>query len=363
MNRTLFLLPAAIICFTGCSHSAEKQENKVKPLTMTDSLKRVVALDTVSMRNVTNEMMLNGRVTFNQEKVAKVYSIFGGNVVEVHAEIGDYVKKGQVLAVIRSGEIADYQKQLDDANHHSLVAKRNLQTAQDMSHSGMASDRDLLQAKQEMANANAEQRRVKEVYNIYHISGNSVYRIKAPVSGFVVDKKVNKDMQIRSDQNEELFTISGLDNVWVMADVYESDISKVNQGAPVRITTLAYPDKEFTGTIDKVYNMLDDESKTMSARIKLRNDHFMLKPGMFANVYVQCQPTGKPMLCIQTKDIIFVNGKQYVVAVQPDKQLKAREVVVSNQQGKYSYVSYGLKEGDVLISQNALLVYNALNVD
>jgi len=363
MNRNLFLLPAVITCLSACSHSAEQQDNKVKPLIMTDSLKKVVSIDTVGMRNATNEMMLNGRVTFNQEKVAKVYSIFGGNVTDVHAEIGDYVKKGQVLAVIRSGEIADYQKQLNDANQHSLVAKRNLQTAEDMSHSGMASDRDLLQAKQEMANARSEQKRIKELYNIYHISGNSVYRIKAPVSGFVVDKKINKDMQIRSDQNEELFTISGLDNVWVMADVYESDISKVKEGAPVRITTLAYPDKEFYGSIDKVYNMLDDESKTMSARIKLNNDHFMLKPGMFANVYVQCQPSGKPMLCVQSKDIIFENSKQYVVVMQPNKQLKVCEVIVGNQQGKYSYISYGIKKGDVLISQNALLVYNALNAD
>ena len=363
MNRNLFLLPAAMICLGACSRSVKQQDDKIKPLSMTDSLKKVVTLDTVNMRTAANEMMLNGRVTFNQEKVAKVYSIFGGNVTDVYAEIGDYVKKGQVLAVIRSGEVADYQKQLNDANQHSLVAKRNLQTAEDMSRSGMASDRELLQAKQEMANARSEQKRVKEVYNIYHISGNSGYRIKAPVSGFVVDRKVNKDMQIRSDQNEELFTISGLDNVWVMADVYESDISKVREGAPVRITTLAYPDKEFTGVIDKVYNMLDDESKTMSARVRLKNEHYLLKPGMFANVFVQCQPSGKSMLCIQTKDLIFDGGKQYVVLVQQNKELKVCEVVVDNQQGKYSYISSGIKEGDILVGQNALLVYNALNVD
>jgi membrane fusion protein, heavy metal efflux system len=78
---------------------------------------------------------------------------------------------------------------------------------------------------------------------------------------------------------------------------------------------------------------------------------------------VQCQPSGKSMLCIQSKDIIFENGKQYVVIMQPNKQLKVCEVVVDNQQGKYSYISSGIKEGDVLISQNTLLVYNALNAD
>ena len=57
------------------------------------------------------ELTLNGRVTFNQEQVARVYPIFGGTVTEVHAETGDYVQKGEVLAVIRSGEVADYEKQ------------------------------------------------------------------------------------------------------------------------------------------------------------------------------------------------------------------------------------------------------------
>lgn len=77
-------------------------------------------------------------------------------------------------------------------------------------------------------------------------------------------------MQIRSDQSEELFTVSGLENVWVMADVYESDISKVCAGDRVEITTLAYRNRSFGGTIDKVYQVLNDESKTMSVRIKLQ---------------------------------------------------------------------------------------------
>ena len=123
-----------------------------------------------------------------------------------------------------------------------------------MFRSGMASERDKLQAGQEVANAKAELKRIDEVYAIYHITGNSTYEIKSPVSGFVIEKNVSRNMQIRSDQTEAMFTISGLDNVWVMADVYESDISKVYEGAPVRITTLAYREKKFTGTVDKVYN-------------------------------------------------------------------------------------------------------------
>lgn len=363
MNLKLFLLPAVIVCMSACSHKVEQQDKKKESMLFTDSLGKVVTLDEVHMGVAANELMLNGRVTFNQEQVAQVYSIFGGNVMNVNAQIGDYVKKGDVLATIKSGEVADYEKQLKGAEQQVTMAKRNLDRMQDLSHSGMASDRELLQAKQDFVNAVADHKRVREVFKIYHIGANSVYRVKAPISGFVVDKKINKDMQLRADQNEDLFTLSGLDNVWVMADIYESDISKVKEGAAVRITTLAYPDKEFTGVIDKVYNILNEESKTMSARIKLRNDHYLLKPGMFADVFVKGQDAGKSMLCLLSKDIIFNGGKQYVVVVGADKVMKIREVEVETQSGKYSYISSGVSEGEKVISKNALLVYNALNVD
>ena len=114
-----------------------------------------------------------------------------------------------------------------------------MDATQDMYVSGIASERDMLQAKQELAAAEAEDKRVKEVFSIYHLLGNSFYQVKSPVAGFIVNKNISKDMQIRSDQSEELFTVSGLENVWVMADVYEQDIGQVNLGAQGKISVSA----------------------------------------------------------------------------------------------------------------------------
>ena len=124
------------------------------------------------------------------------------------------------------------------------------------------------------------------MYSIYNITDPSTYVVKAPVSGFIIDKNINRDMQIRSDQGEEMFTISGLDDVWVMADVYEGDISKLKEGATVRITTLAYKDMEFTGTIDKVYHMLDRESKTRERKIQIGRTRVYAEPEMFYRTYM-----------------------------------------------------------------------------
>lgn len=365
LNMNRILLPACLCAalLSACGGQTEAPQETTRELFLTDSLQNVVSVDTVHIHEVADELTLNGRVTFNQEQVARVFPIFGGTMTEVSAEIGDHVRKGDILAVIRSGEVADYEKQKKEAEQQLVIARRNLQSVQDMFASGMASERDVLQARQELSNAEAEEKRITEIFSIYHLAGKSLYIVKAPVSGFIVEKNINKEMQIRSDQNDEMFVISGLENVWVMADVYESDISKVHENAPVRITTLAYPGKEFTGKIDKVYNMLNDESKTMNVRVKLTNENYLLKPGMFTNVSVISRSSDKQLPRIDSHALVFENGKNFVVTVDADGKLAVKEVEVYRQLSKECYLSSGVQEGDRILNKNVLLVYNALNAD
>lgn len=357
-NLLIFLLLFPLLC--GCGKQTVKQES-IQQILLTDSLKQIVSIDTVQEVIPNNELLLNGRVTFDAERVAHVYPIFGGTITEVNVETGDFIKKGDVLAVIRSSEVADFEKQEKEAEQQVLLSKRNLGAVRDMFRCGMASDRDVLQAEQEAANAFAEQKRIKEVYSINHITGNSTYEVRSPVSGFVINKNISKNMQIRSDRDDEMFTVSGLGDVWVMADVYEGDISKVKEGADVRITTLAYgKGKEFTGQIDKVYNILDDESKTMKVRVRLNNKDYLLKPGMFTNVYVQCRIEGEVVPRIPARAVIFDDGKQYVILVGDGEVLQIRQVAVLRQTDKYCFLKSGLKAGDRVIHENAILLYNAL---
>lgn len=363
MNWNKFLPCLLLTVLGACSGKGEQSATEPSTLCLTDSLQKIVSVDTVHVKEMIDELTLNGRVTFNQDQVAHIYPLFGGTVTELKAEIGDFVRKGEVLAVIRSGEVADYEKQMKEVEQQLLLARRSLNAVQDMYASGMSSDKDVLQAKQELASAEAEEKRIKEVFSINHFSGNAFYQLKSPVSGFVVEKKISKDMQLRSDQGDELFTISGLSDVWVIADVYESDISKITEGASVHISTLAYPGKVFTGTIDKVYHMLNDESKTMSVRVKLSNEDYLLKPGMFTNVSVKCKADGTSMPRIDSHALVFEGGKNYVVVVTPQQHLQVKEVDVYKQLSKECYIRSGLSEGDRVLNKNVLLVYNALNAE
>ena len=241
MNWTKYL-PCLLILGMGSGCSSEvKHPGENQDLCLTDSLLKIVSVDTVHLHDVADELTLNGRVTFNQEQVAHVYPMFGGTVTELRAEVGDYVRKGDILAILRSGEVADYERQMKEAEQQVIIARRNVNATRDMFDSGLASDKDVLQARQELINAEAEENRIKEIFSINNFSGRSFYEVKSPVSGFIVEKSVSRNMQLRPDQGEEIFTVSGLEHVWVMADVYESDnlAKTINEAKTLGIKTYA----------------------------------------------------------------------------------------------------------------------------
>ena len=101
----------------------------------------------------------------------------------------------------------------------------------------------------------------------------------------------------------------------------------------------------------------------MNVRIKLKNEEYLLKPGMFTNVSVKCKADGISMPRIDAHALVCEGGKNYVVVVEPDQRLQVKEVDVYKQLSKECYIRSGLSEGDRVLNNNVLLVYNALNAD
>lgn len=357
-------IPSFILLFTAIFFSCKQQVQEqpaANKIMLTDSLQQLITLDTATMRNISSPLQLSGQITFAQDKVVEVFPLFGGNVTEVYVELGDYVEKGALLATIRSSEVADYQQQEIEIKANLEVARKNLDIAMDMAKSGLSSQKEVLVAQTELENAQAQLRKIKEIIAINNISENSTYSLKSPVSGFVVEKNINREMQLRSDNNTDVFTISGLDEVWVTANVYESDIAKIelNNLAQVRVTAL--PGEVWNTRIEKIYNILDPESKTMTIRMKLANPGYKLKPGMFAQVNTEnAQLKAQKKLCIDKNAVIFDNDKNNVVVLTPENEFVLREVVLDTISDEYAAISSGLSENERIVKKNALLIYNAI---
>ena len=355
------MLSAIALCstlLTGCQSdesASDDPEKTDKPVDLLASAK----FDTAKLVAVTNEINLTGKITFNQDKVVKVFPLVGGHIEAVQSDLGSYVQKGQTLAIIRSGEMADVEQETVSARGQLAVAQKNSQVTEDLATSGLASQRDLIAAREQLQAAKGELNRVTERRSILGGNGSSVYIVKAPVSGYVVEKTAAPGMELRSDDPENLFTISNLDHVWVMANVYESDVANVHEGDQARITTLSYPDHPYQGKIDKVFNVLDPDSKTEKVRITLLNADRTLKPEMFANVSVQ-YPGKDRRVAIPAKAIVFANSRNFVVVANAQNQPVVREVNPFKTIGSTTYLNGGVQAGERVVTQNQLLIYNAL---
>jgi cobalt-zinc-cadmium efflux system membrane fusion protein len=273
---------------------------------------------------------------------------------------GDYVHKGQELAVIRSSEMAGYSNDYTTAKSNVDIAKKTVDATDDMFKSGLASQRDQLAAQEGYNQAVSALEKAKRILNLNGGSTSGEYIVHSPIDGFVVDRQVNNNMMIRPDNATNLFTISDLKNVWVMANVYESNISFVKTGDSVSITTLSYPGKVFRGKIDKIMNVLDPSNKVMKLRIILLNPGYLLKPEMFASVVVNTTEN-KRLISIPYRDLIFDHSQYYVLIYKSPADITIRPVQVVNTVGERSYISEGLKEGEHLIGTQALLIYQELN--
>lgn len=353
------------LSFVGClllwaCGQKPTEEERPEHFVLSDTMMRRIKIDYVKDCVVLNELKLNGKVQADEEKVLKVYPLTGGIVTEVGVELGDYVEKGKTLAVIKSSEVADFERQLYEAEANVQIAQKTADATADMYKSKLASEKEYITSQRELEKAKAEEKRLKEVFNIYNIDKNSQYIIKAPISGYVIEKKINRDMKIRSDMQENIFTISELSDVWVVANVYESDIANVKVGYDADITTLSYPDKVLKGKVDKIFTVLDPLSKVMKIRIKLDNKDNILKPEMFAHVVVT-SAEDESFPCILSRAIIFDKSKNFVMVYRDPAHIETREIEIYKTAGQTTYIKHGLREGERIVSQGHMLIYDQLN--
>ncbi|MDN3658406.1 efflux RND transporter periplasmic adaptor subunit [Ferruginibacter paludis] len=355
------LLFFAAILFS-CKDKKEPEADPNAKICITDSMEQIIHIDSASSGNIENALKLSGEISFSDSKVVKVFPFSSGKVMEVKVSQGDKVNKGQVLATIKSVEVAGNYSDLSTAENDYNISKRQLDNEASLYKNGIASEREYSEAKENYSKAATAVQKLKEQISINgggHTNIGGSYVITAPIAGYVVEKKINAGAFIRADNTENMFTIGDISEVWVWANVYETDITKVKEGYTANVTTLAYPDKIFTGIIDKVSQILDPETKVMKIRVRLKNDNLQLKPEMFANITV-LNKEGQDAISIPATAIVSENGNNYVVLYRGKCDLKVQQVELLKISGDKAYLKSGLQAGEKVISANQILLYRAL---
>lgn len=346
------------LMFVSCS--SEKEEEKKGKFTFTDDQLKGIEYSASEIRPVMGELSLNGKVVPDENNLVNVYPMIGGKVIDVNFEIGDLVDLDKPLITLNSGEAREFEKEYLAAQDEYELAKKGYEIQLELNKSKFSSARELAYAKKDLEIAKAELARLKEVYKVYSITEGGKYVIKSPVAGFILEKKVGPNMQIRSDANDYLFSVARLDEVFIAFDIYEKDISKIKIGQSIRIQLLSNPDSTIVGTVKRIENMIDPETRTIKARVYLKNPAYGLKPHMFCTGKL-LYSTNSEMVSVNKKALIFDKNKYFLMIYHSKTNIETRQVEVNSSTDEFAYISSGLSPGEKVITTKQMYIYDALN--
>jgi cobalt-zinc-cadmium efflux system membrane fusion protein len=356
--KYIYLMPLALLF--SCNEKETVTEKNEK-FCLNDDLKKKVTIEEIKREPVSETFTLTGNVTYNSDNVIQFTSLINGVVTNTYFSLGDYVKKGQVLAEIKSTELNGLQSENKSVESQLAVAQRQLASVKSMFEDGIASQKDLIQAESEVKVLKASLENIKSNLALYSASPEkSVFQIKAPSNGFIVAKNMSSGMQISSG-SEPLFTISDLNEVWVMVNIYATDMQNIRENMEVKIKTLAYPDEVFSGKISALSQVFDAEEHVLKARIVMKNTDLKLKPGMSADIILnKSNASAESLLAVPVKAVIFDDNQNFLVVYKDDCNLEIRQVDPVTKNREVVYFDKGIQENEKIISKNQLLIYESL---
>ena len=284
----------------------------------------------VGAMNQAKEVRLNGKIQEDERLVFSQSSHVPGRIENLKVNFtGDYVRKGQVIASVYSPELVTAQEELYEA-------------------------RKVMDTQPQLFNAAKEKLKTWKLTNsqIEQILQSGVstttFDIQADVSGYVTEKLVNPGDYVQRGQ--PIYEIADLSRVWVLFDVYESDMGWVKKGDKVEYTVSSIPGETFTGTISFLDPIINPTTRVAKARVATANSGLKLKPEMFVSGIVQAELKNTTDAVVVPKSAVMWTGQRSVVYVKSvsDQGLnfKMREVTLGPALGEGYVIGDGLQVGE-----------------
>jgi len=306
---------------------------------------------------------LSGEVVTAPDRLYHVVPQVAGIVRRVFKEVGDGVEAGEPLATLSSRELAQARADLLIAKSRLDLANANLARERQLYRKGITSKREFLKTQQEQIAAavalDAARHRllalgmsaaeIDALLADHREVDLSLYRLRAPAAGQVIEKHAALGEFLRSDRSA--FVLADLSRVWVLLTVYQKDLAAVRPGLPVRVEAPGIPPAE--GTIDYVSPVLDEATRTARARVALDNPDRRWRPGMFVDAAVAVAEVEG--LVVPREAVVEWEGRP-VVFVREDDHFEPRPVRLGRGNAWQVIVLAGLEPGETYVARHAFLL-------
>ena len=364
----------------GCSWQKEAQSAPVAGQ-LTLSREDVTRLGIVAValhdQNIMTSYTAQGRITYNESRVSHIYSPVSGRIESILAQAGARVDVGRPLATIISPDVGVASSDLSKARADLTAARADFARQRDLAAKDAATQRDLENAQDNFERCAAEFERARKKFRLLSVKrekkpADQLYTLRAQLAGEVTARFVNPGAEVVGQYGggsaSELFTVADLQDVWVLVDVYEADLTKVRPGQRVSVRVAALPGSLFDGTVEWISNVLDPVLHTAKLRCTVNNASGLLKPDMFATL--SAKTTGKTALVLP-RDALVKMGETSVAFVQKpgsgalQTRFDRRPIVVddgtdSGDSSQPVVVLHGLSRDESVVIKGAASLANML---
>ena len=315
-----------------------------------------IAIQTANAARIKSTLTLPGEIRFNADKTAHVVPRFSGVIVQVSADLGQQVKKGQVLAVVASVGLSDLRSELLTAQKRQALAATTYEREKKLWEEKISAEQDYLQAQQAMREAQITVQNVQQKLNAFGATDNGKgalnrYEIRAPFDGMLTEKRIALGDAVKEDAN--IFTISDLSTVWAEIIVPANDLNLVRVGEKVTVKSTSF-DSETVGRISYISALLGDQTRTATAHVLLANPKMTWRPGLFVNVEIIASETDVPV-AVSSEAIQTVNNLP-TVFVRTASGFIAQPVTLGRADDKITEIVKGLQAGALYVAAGSFVL-------
>ncbi|KJS31337.1 MAG: hypothetical protein VR64_11970 [Desulfatitalea sp. BRH_c12] len=320
-----------------------------------------IALKTAEGGALNQYIELPGEIVLNADRIAHVVPRVAGIVGEVRATVGDQVKKGQLLAVLESRELADAKAAYLAAVEREILAQANFKREERLWQKKVTSEQEYLNARQALAEVRIAKNSAEQQLHALGCSEKDLltlassehasfthYTITAPFAGTVIEKHVTFGEQVGAEA--DVFTIADLSTVWVNINVYQKDLVNIRKGQTVGIE-IGHGIASVEGKIAWVSPQVDEGTRTAKARIELPNPDGSLRPGLFVTAKVAFGSS--PARLVVPKSALQTFEGKTVVFVRTEEGFEPKPVELGRQNGTTAEILSGLVSGQTYAAEGS----------
>ena len=330
------------------------------------ALRSRLGLEAASARAVNPKLSLPAVVESDPARTAAVLTPLSGRLIALKVALGDRVSRGQVVAVIDSPDLAQAYNDNDKAADSFKLTEKNLGRQEAQNKLGVASDKDLDQARSDYAQAAAEYTRTQARLKMLGIVATTTspgvsattsaareLSVAAPVGGSVTALNVAPGNMI-NDPTQPLMTIADLSTVWITAMVPERDIAAVAKNQDAEVTLAAYPERMLKGKVLFLSDVIDPDSRRGKIRIAFANGDYALKPNMFATVSLS--GNARTLVVVPSSALLMNNDRTSVFVATAPWTFERRNVEAELEEGTSVAIRSGLSAGEQVLVKGAILL-------